>query len=89
MRKMKNQLLQMFDLPSDVTSNDTRIEWVHNGQIQIENHQGIQQFTDKELKVNVHQEVLVLQGENLQIKIFNPHVLVITGKIKELRYTKN
>lgn len=89
MGRIKNQLLQLFDLPSDVTSDETRIEWIHNGQIQIENHQGIQHFTDRELKVNVRQEVLVLKGKDLNIKIFNPHVIVITGKIAELRYTEN
>lgn len=86
MGRMKKQLLQMFDLPSDVTSDAPRLEWIKNGQLQIENHHGISYFTDKKLKVNMKEEILLISGENLRIKVINPYLLIITGKMDELKY---
>ena len=86
MGRMKNQLLQIFDLPSDVTSDAPRLEWIKNGQLQIENHQGITYFTDKELRVKMKEEQLIILGENLKIKLINAYILIITGKMDELKY---
>lgn len=86
MGRLKNRLLQLFDLPSDVTSSEARIEWIKNGHLQIENHQGIQYFSMKELKVLVKDQVLSISGNKLQIKSINAYIILITGKIDRIQY---
>ncbi len=86
MGRWKNRLIQLFDLPSDVTSAETRIEWINNSHLQIENHQGIQSFNANELKVLVKNQVLSISGSQLHIKSINAYIVLITGKIDQIRY---
>lgn len=88
MGRKKNHLLQLFDLPSDITSDVPRVEWIKDGRLQIDNHLGLIYFTEQEIRVDVKDEILLIRGDNLTIQVINPYVLVINGKIETLQYTK-
>lgn len=86
MGRWKNHLLQIFDLPSDVTKSEPRIEWIKNGHLQIENHQGIQSFHPSELQVQVKDQVLFVSGNQLRIETINAYLIIVTGNIDQIRY---
>lgn len=86
MKRLKNQVLQRLDLPMDVISAEPRIEWVQNGYLQIENHQGIQFFSSEELKVRTKQQLLAISGKKLKIKVLNAYIILMTGEIDQIRY---
>jgi sporulation protein YqfC len=88
MGRKKKRLLQLFDLPSDVTADTTRLEWIKDGQLFIENHRGIQHFSASELRVNTASEQLKITGEQLSIKTINRYIMIITGKLDEIKYIK-
>lgn len=86
MGKWKDRLSQLFDLPSDVTSAEPRLEWIKNSHVQIENHQGIQYFSPEELRVQVKDQVLSIVGRQLQITMINAYIVVIAGEIDRIQY---
>ena len=86
MSRWKKRVLQLLDLPTEVTSTEPRIEWVKNGYLQIENHQGIQYFSEQEIKVLAKNQVLSISGKKLKIKTINAYLIQLTGEIEQIRY---
>lgn len=85
---MRKWASDWFDLPPDVTSEVPRIEMIGPFRLQIENHQGVIHFSNREMKIKVSQGQLAIMGEKLKIKAIHPDVIWVEGTIHELRYIK-
>ncbi|WP_224749479.1 sporulation protein YqfC [Polycladospora coralii] len=83
---MRKWATEWLDLPPDVTSDAPRIEMIGAHRLQIENHRGIQQFKDTELKLGVHGGALSIIGEQLKIRAIDSESIYIEGKIDQLKY---
>lgn len=85
---MRKWASEWFDLPPDVTSEVPRIEMIGPYRLQIENHQGVEHFSNQEIRLRLKKGFLVIVGEKLKIKVIYPEVVQIEGMIAELRYMK-
>ncbi|MBA4493154.1 sporulation protein YqfC [Paenactinomyces guangxiensis] len=85
---MRKWASEWFDLPPDLTSEVPRIEMIGPFRLQVENHRGMYHFSNREIKLKIHQGSIIIAGENLMIKAIYPEVVLIEGTIHELRYEK-
>lgn len=75
-----------FDLPSDVAGGAARVEMIGSHRLQVQNHQGIEQFSPDKLQLRTPQGSLLIQGKSLTIKAIFPDTVFVEGDIKEFRY---
>lgn len=80
------RLAQWLDLPPDVTANVPRIQMVGFYQLVVENHQGLDFFSDSEILLKVGRGKIRIRGENLVIRSIFPEEIRIEGNIAEMRF---
>lgn len=85
---MRKWASKWFDLPPDVTSDVPRIEMIGPFRLQVENHQGVEHFSSRELKLRINQGCLAITGDSLKIKAIYPEVVLVEGNIHELKVIK-
>lgn len=86
MRKIQRFILDWFDLPADVTSKIPRILMIGSSRIHVENHKGVERFSDSELSLKLHQGRLTIMGQGLIIRAVYPEEVVIEGQIDEVKF---
>lgn len=82
----KQKLADKLDLPQDVVLGKSRITIQGDAEIFIENHRGLLQYTNKEIKVKTKLFVLQILGTNLYIQEYHNDVLLIKGKIEGMQF---
>ncbi|KJS15226.1 MAG: sporulation protein [Peptococcaceae bacterium BRH_c4b] len=80
-RKMKRQMSDVLEIPSDVMLDLPKIVMVGNLQVFIENHRGIVEYTSETVRVNVSEYEVVVKGENLLLRNILPEEISVDGKI--------
>ncbi len=80
-RKMKRQMSDILEIPSDVMLDLPKIVMVGNLQVFIENHRGIVEYTSETVRVNVSEYEVVVKGENLLLRNILPEEISVDGKI--------
>ena len=78
------RLVQWLDLPPDVTANVPRIQMIGFYQLVVENHQGLDFFSDSEILLKVGRGKIRIRGENLVIRSIFPEEIRIEGNIAEM-----
>ncbi len=76
-----------MDLPPDVTAEVPRIQMVGSLQVMVENHQGLDFFSDSEILLKVDGGKIQIRGEKLVIRSIFPGEMWIEGHIVEMRFT--
>lgn len=79
-------LQKRFALPSDVIHELTRITIIGELHAYIENHQGLQHYSDKELLLRGNQGNVQIRGEGFVLKMMLPEEILLEGKIAEVRF---
>lgn len=82
----KQWLLNKMDLPSDAVMDLPRITMIGQLHIYIENHNGVLQFSDKELHLALKQGQLLIKGESFVLKTILPEEILLEGKINQVIY---
>ncbi len=82
--KIKNRLVEFFDLPSDVVLNLPVIYLTGSLSIVLENHQGIYKYTTELVEIKVKNGSVLIKGENLKIDYLSERKIAILGQLKEL-----
>ena len=77
---------EMFDLPADVLAGQSHIEIIGGNEFFIENHHGIIEYTDEEVKLNLGKKILRLTGVGLVVESMNENELRMRGKIINLEF---
>ena len=89
-----NKLKKIVSIPtvreiSEVVLSDcARVEIVGNYQILIENHKGILEYSEEEMKINCGAQVLTIIGDKLTLKTLTINELSIEGTIFSVDYVK-
>lgn len=86
MGKIKKQFVNFFDLSAEIVLDLPLIMQVGNEKIYLENHKGVRYFHPEEIRINIKNGLLVLEGQELEIEEINTETLCISGKIISLRY---
>lgn len=85
-RRIRRAITDALDLPQDVTMEMPRITLIGDVQLYIENHRGVIQFHDRELRLLLTKGQLLVQGENLVIQTIWPEEVLVAGKINSVQY---
>lgn len=85
---MRKWITNQMDLPADVLMDLPRITMIGQLHIYIENHRGVLQFSNEELRLLLSQGQgqLIIKGEQFVIKTILPEELLLEGKIDQVLY---
>ncbi|MBO8168827.1 MAG: sporulation protein YqfC [Thermoanaerobacteraceae bacterium] len=78
----------MLELPKEVILDLPKITLVGTLQLQLENHRGIIEFSEEQVRINTKEGVLVITGEQFFLRNITEQEIVLDGKIKALSYQK-
>lgn len=82
----KEQLIRSLDLPEEIMLNLPITYLYGNKKIEIHHFKGLIEYQIKKIRINTSIGVLVIEGENLKIKIMTTEELHIIGKIGQVSY---
>lgn len=85
-QRMKKWITDQMELPADVMMDLPRITMIGQLHIYIENHRGVLQFSNEELRLLLSQGQLLIKGEQFVIKTILPEELLLEGKIDQVIY---
>ena len=71
-----------FDLPGDLVSGLPRIELTGDGELRMENHRGILDYSSEEIHISGGKVAVRVLGEDLELRAMNRAELLITGHIR-------
>ncbi|WP_209123039.1 sporulation protein YqfC [Alkalihalobacillus sp. BA299] len=83
-QQVKKFLTDQMELPADVMMDMPRITMIGQIHIYIENHRGVLQFSNEELRLLLSQGQLLIKGEQFVIKTILPEELLLEGKIDKV-----
>lgn len=82
--KFKSAFANVLEVPADIALNLPRITMIGNLQLNIENHKGIVEYTEKKIRVIVTRGCLEIIGENLVLRNVKQDEIMINGEIQHL-----
>jgi sporulation protein YqfC len=74
------------DWPPDVLADLPRITLVGAVELLLENHQGLESFSDDELRVATREGWLQISGSDLTIASLGPIEIRVTGRIRAVAF---
>lgn len=83
---LQNWMSQKMDLPQDVMMDLPRITMIGQIHIYVENHRGLLNFSDKEVRLLLKNGQLLIKGRSFVIKTILPEEILLEGKIDEVLY---
>jgi len=85
-RRLRRLAVGVLDLPQDVVLEVPRITMIGHLQMYIENHRGVLQFNEKELRLLLTNGQLLVSGEQLVIRAILPEEVLIEGRINGVKF---
>lgn len=82
--KIKQQVAETLELPKDVIMDAPKVTVVGNAQLSIENHRGIIQYDNTNIRINTNIGIFRISGTDLIIKNIVAEEIVISGKIDNI-----
>lgn len=80
-RKIIDRILLELDLPSEVPPGWPLVELFGNRRVLIENQNGVCCYDQRKITVKVRQGLIVISGEELELREVTKNQLVVTGII--------
>ena len=77
---------EMLDLPADAVAGVSSVEIIGNREMLVENHRGIVEYTDTEIKINTDKAILRIMGSGLAVTSMNASQLKLTGVIDTVQF---
>ena len=85
-QRFRRLLVKTMDLPQDVMMDLPRITMIGQLHIYIENHRGLLNFTDTEVRLILKNGQLLVKGRSFVIKTILPEEIMLEGKIDQVSY---
>lgn len=84
--KMLEKISEFLEIPEEMVSSRTKVTMIDNKVIYMEGKNKIDDFDKTYIKVNTDNCIIVVQGNNLDIKEAKDLELCIEGKINSIEY---
>jgi len=81
-------LTAMFALPEEVMLNLPLLSLVGGGELSVENHKGVVEYTAERLRVNTTAGVLKIDGRRLAIKQLTAERILVRGAIDSVAFIR-
>lgn len=75
-----------MDLPSDVILELPRITMIGQLHVYIENHQGLVNYSDSELKLKTYKGYIQVLGSSFVLKKMYPTEILLEGVITDVKF---
>lgn len=87
--KKIDKIINILDIPREVTTNAPKIVVTGFDEILIENYKGILEYEDFFIRVNTHIGIININGFNLKLNQMSDDDILISGKIENLDFENN
>lgn len=84
--KIREKLSNTFELPKDIVLDVSKVIIIGTGQVTIENHKGIVEYSEELIRINTGSDIMKLCGRNLTIKTILQEEITITGEITNIEF---
>lgn len=84
--KIREKISNTFELPKDIVLDVSKIIIIGTGQVTIENHKGIVEYSEELIRINTGSGIIKLCGRNLAIKTILQEEITITGEITNIEF---
>lgn len=85
-RRMKEEMADILDLPREVMLNLPKISVIGRGQMFIENHKGMIEYSPDRIRINTTCGAVRIGGCGLTVKNIGAEDMLISGDIEILEY---
>lgn len=84
--KIKETISNALELPKELILDVAKVTLVGNNSVTVENHKGILEYNEDQIRINTCGGVLIIIGSKLNIKSILQEEITITGEIKNVGY---
>jgi sporulation protein YqfC len=84
--KIREKLSNTFELPKDIMLDVSKVIIIGTGQITIENHKGIVEYSEELIRINTGNCIMKLYGRKLAIKTIFQEEITIVGEITNIEF---
>lgn len=84
--KFRNFMVNYLALPSDVLLELPRLTMIGNFHLYIENHKGLETYSETELKLKTTNGYVQILGTSFVLKQMLPEEILLEGEIEEIKY---
>ncbi len=84
--KLKETLSNALELPKDIVLDVAKVTLVGSNNVTVENHKGILEYNEDQIRVNTGSGILAIAGSKLIIKSILQEEISITGEIRGITY---
>ncbi len=85
-KKIRETISDVFDLPKDIIMDISKVTMIGTSQVAIENHKGIIEYSEEQIRVNSGNGIIKVSGSNLNIKTILQEEIVIEGEINGVSF---
>ena len=82
--KKIDKIVNILDIPREVTTNTPKIVVTGFDEILIENYKGILEYEDFFVRINTHIGIININGFNLKLNQMTDDDILVTGKIENI-----
>ncbi|MCT4565771.1 MAG: sporulation protein YqfC [Maledivibacter sp.] len=86
MSKVKSNISDILEIPKDILLDLPRITFVGNLQVSIENHKGIIEYSNENIRVKMKDGIIKVSGIDLAIKTIISEEIIIAGNISSIDF---
>ncbi len=79
-------MADLLEIPKDLVLDIPKITLIGKGELYLENHRGIIEYSSQRLRINLSRGFLEILGDQLEIKALLPDELKIEGDISACRF---
>ncbi|MEI3596646.1 MULTISPECIES: sporulation protein YqfC [unclassified Oceanobacillus] len=84
--KFRNLMVNYLALPSDILLELPRLTMIGNFHLYIENHKGLETYSETELKLKTTNGYVQILGTSFVLKQMLPEEILLEGEIEEIKY---
>lgn len=79
--KIKETISNALELPKDIVLDVAKVTLIGSNNVTVENHKGILEYNEDQIRINTGSGVLVINGSRLSIKSVLQEEITITGEV--------
>ena len=83
---IKSNISDILEMPKDIMLDLPKITSIGNLQVSIENHKGIVEYSDENIRVKMRDGIIKISGIELMIKTIISEEIIISGKIASIDF---
>ena len=87
-KKKEKKPKNILELSEEVIYKSVRLVTLDNAKILIENHNGIKEYTEKNVKIDTESLSILISGEKLMLENLQKDDIAIHGEIKSIVFDK-